>query len=600
MFASVKTVRDLRELLARSDGRNYGAYKSIRGGYRISDVDLFIDRVQGDPFASPSMLRVRLHGDEAIYPKSLWKSEAGPVALTDLLARRFREAIRAEPFAGGGSGKSGRVSVDSGNQEILERSAVRLGPDFVEVRVRVGLPARGRRILGSACAALLCEHLPRLSRLALARRDPDVELECFLAAALDQAKLREQLGALGLVAFIADGAVLPRASGHDDGPMPGDQAVVTRAPESLACELELSDGGTLRGLGIPKGVTLIVGGGFHGKSTLLQALARCVYPHIPGDGRESCVTDPSAVSIRAEDGRRVAACDISDFIRDLPGGRKTDDFFSEDASGSTSQAASLCEALEVGARVLLMDEDSCATNFMTRDVAMQDLVAAEHEPIVPFVQRVRELYTEQGISTILVMGASGDFFAAADCVIELRDFELFDRSAAAREIAAIHPAARSPALPGLARCPMPRIPSTRGLDPGRGNKRLAVEARELRRLHYGEAEIDLSAVAQLLDSSQTRAIGYALATAGERFVDGRRTLPEILDALEALAREGGLAAWVPGLSAGAHPGELAHPRRAEIAAAWNRLRGSGMGTRARDAGEAKGARTPTEPRPPPV
>lgn len=328
----------------------------------------------------------------------------------------------------------------------------------------------------------------------------------------------------------------------------------------------------LEGLGIPEGVTLIVGGGYHGKSTLLRAVERGVYPHIPGDGREWVVTRPDAVKIRAEDGRRVEAVDISGFIADLPQGRSTRAFASDDASGSTSQAANICEALEAGSRLLLLDEDTSATNFMVRDARMQALVHRDHEPITPFVDRVRELHQRLGVSTILVMGGCGDYFDVADRVIEMHNFLPDDATARAREVARRIPSGRRVEVRERFPEPAPRLPQPGSFDASRGRREVRIDARDLDRIVYGREEIDLRGVEQLVDRSQTRAIGHAIHLADRELVDGRRPLAEILDHLEAWMDRRGLECLSPFARGGAHPGALARPRRFEIAAAINRLR----------------------------
>ena len=323
-------------------------------------------------------------------------------------------------------------------------------------------------------------------------------------------------------------------------------------------------------MGIPEGVTLIVGGGFHGKSTLLQALARSVVPHVPGDGRELAVTRADAVTIRAEEGRAVSSVDVSPFIRELPGGRATTAFSTDNASGSTSQAASIVEALEAGSRLLLMDEDTAATNLMIRDARMQALVAREAEPIVALLDRVRELFERHRVSTILVMGGSGDYLDAADTVIQLADYRPREVTAQAREVAARYPTrrsadARAAGFHGRERCPEPG-----SFDPAgrKGTPRIRATRRDL--LLYGEEEVDLRAVGQLFDESQTRAAGYAMAATARDFPG----LPvrELLDSLDARLDEAGLESLTSEGRAGAHPGRLARPRRYEIACALNRLR----------------------------
>jgi ABC-type branched-subunit amino acid transport system ATPase component len=496
------------------------------------------------------------------------------MALADLLARRFRDALEGRPGRGerAGSGNSGRIEIDAGGQEVLERTAIRLAENFVEARLRLGLPARGRTILGSVCARLLWKTIPELAARALVFAEHDsADLDAFVRCVEDQEALRAQLEPAGLVAFVADGSVLPRASGVSDRPLTA-RAVPTAAPESLRCSLRLADGREITGLGFPVGVTLIVGGGFHGKSTLLQALSRAVYPHVPGDGRERVVTHPAAVVVRAEEGRRIEACDISAFISELPGGRDTRCFSTENASGSTSQAAAISEALEVGARVLLMDEDTCASNFMIRDERMRELIAPEREPITPLIDRVRQLWEASGVSTILVMGGSGDYFSVADRVIEMRDYALVDRSVDAARIAGGRAASPRTHLPFFSE----RFPEPAGLTPRRGKQERAIDARDARELGYGDRRVRLDGLPLLVDRSQAYAVGCALDTARATLASG----PSLTDALRTLDRacdEGGLEAWVATRSGDEHPGELARPRALEIAGVWNRLRGAAFG-----------------------
>ncbi|MDH4017495.1 MAG: ABC-ATPase domain-containing protein, partial [Actinomycetota bacterium] len=382
----MKSRPDLTSLLHRLDGRSYKAYKDLRGEWRLDGVTLFVDRVQGDPFAAPSRVRLRVSLDDAGIPAELHASPVRAVALRDALARAVADAIALRSGERRGSGKSGLVSIDDGRQTVLERSAVVLGDGFVEARLEIGLPAAGRRILGREAEALLCDTLPALVDAGL-RWDalPQRSIRSFVACIENQEHLRGQLEARGLVAFVANGALLPRRAGDSDLPMRESDCVAFESPPSLEVELELlhPEGGdvddpptTIRGMGVPRGVTLIVGGGYHGKSTLLQAIERCVHPHVPGDGREYVVAAPDLVKVRADDGRPVTGVDLRPFIGSLPaagpsGARSTECFTTSDASGSTSQAASIIEAIEAGATGLLLDEDTCATNFMLRDARMQ-------------------------------------------------------------------------------------------------------------------------------------------------------------------------------------------------------------------------------------
>jgi predicted ABC-class ATPase len=573
-----QSAEDLKRTLQRIDGRGYKAYKDLRGAYALDACTLFIDHVQGDPFAAPSKLRVRVSQDTAELPEDLFSGRARRMALADFLARRVRDAIRASGGGRRGSGRSGLVSVDAGGQEVLERSAVVLGPDWVEARLEAGLPAAGRRVLGHQAEALLLGELPEIAQRGLCLESlSEQELYDFVECVENQEHLRAALYERGLIAFVADGAMLPRESGASDRPLRGKAAIPFESPEGLRVSLPLlypdADGSSeVTGMGVPRGVSLIVGGGYHGKSTLLQALERGVHPHIPGDGREGVVTAPDTVKIRAEDGRRVAAVDIAGFISDLPGGRSTACFDSDDASGSTSQAANIVEAVESGARGLLLDEDTSATNFMVRDARMQALVHKEHEPITPFIDRVRALYDDMGVSSVLVMGGCGDYFDVADNVILMRAYRPEDAAEQARRVAEQIPSARRNEQPAPLPPVTPRVPLAESFDASRGRREVKIDARGRDKILYGSDDIDLRGVEQLLDTSQTRAIGNAIHLMTRRFMDGERSLAEVLDAMEALLDEAGLDILDPFHRPGEHPGNLARPRRFEMAAAINRLR----------------------------
>ena len=558
----------LRSALRRIDGRGYKAYKALAGEWVLPGVMLCIDHVQGDPFAAPSRMRLRVDGDAAGWPRDLYGTRVRRIAFEDFLARRAQAAIHRTVRGRRGSGKSGDVFIDAGRQAILERTAANACEAFVEVRVEVGLPAAGRRVLAREAETLLVDELPALAAAALvAETDAIASARHHVETAQNHAALVDQLAPRGLVAFVPDGARLPRQSGASQRPLSGD-VVPFRAPDALRVALEVPnpvDGASrLSGMGIPRGITLIVGGGYHGKSTLLQALERAVFPHVPGDGRERVATLADAVKVRAEDGRRVVGCDIHAFIGELPGGRSTTGFTSDDASGSTSQAASIVEALEAGSNLLLLDEDTSATNFMIRDARMQALVAPDHEPITPFIDRARELHETLGVSTVLVMGGSGDYFDIADTVIEMRAYAPHDATEAARRIASEHPTrrrreVRAPLVPAP-----PRVPRKGSLDPSRGRRDVKIAVRDTDLLGFGRETIDLRAVEPLIEPSQTRAIGYALVAA-RRFMDEGRTFPEILDALDAWIDDHGVGALDPAAN-------LARPRRYEIAAALSRLR----------------------------
>jgi len=556
----------LRADLEKLEGRPYGLYRDLAGcSYDVPPGRLCFAHVQGDPFAAPSRLAVDVPRAAARLPAAALAGADARRACADFLQRALGRALSGL-VRGSGSGRSSVLEIAALGPQVLERSAVRVSPDGdVRVLLGVGLPAHGRRILGREAVELLVERLPGTLREVFERLDA-AELERHVRSVEDQVALRQCLVAAGLVAFVADGSVLPRRAGNDSRALPG--ALPCAAPDSLACELEAPHAGRLRGLGVPQGVTLIVGGGYHGKSTLLDALALGVYDHVPGDGRERVVARADSVSVRAEDGRAVCGVDLRPFIGELPYGRRTDCFHSADASGSTSQAAAIAEALEAGARVLLIDEDTAASNFMTRDARMRQLIPAALEPITPYVDRVRWLWEERRVSSVLVVGGAGDFLDTADTVIELAAYRLLDATQRAREVAAALPL---PAAPERTPPPLlllaPRIPEPSSLDPRRGRS-VRVRGVRTHAIEFGREEIDVSALDQLVDPAQCRLIGDALLALARGVCDGRRSVAELLDALDACVASAGLEALAePGF------GDRAGVRRFEIAAALNRLRG---------------------------
>ncbi len=567
-----QTADDLQRRLAAVDGRGYKAYGDLAGEYQFANFTLYVDHVQGDPFAAPSRLRARVAQAQARLPAELY---AGPIrrrALADYLTRAFAAAIGRLVKGHRGTGGSGRIAVDVGGQEILERTACVVDERYVEIRFTAGLPAAGRTCLGREAAAMLLEEVPRLVRASLFYDAlPAAAVARHVAVAEDQDALRQALAEHGLVAFVADGSLLPRESGLSDRPLRSPQVVPFVAPPELRVELRAPNHGPISGLGIPTGVTIIVGGGYHGKSTLLAAIARGVYDHVPDDGREYVVTRADAVKIRAEDGRRVAGVDISPFIKDLPFGQPTACFNSENASGSTSQAANIVEALEIGTSLLLLDEDTCATNFMIRDERMQRLVPKAREPITPYIDQVRNLYAEHGVSTILVSGGSGDYFDVADTVIWMDAYRPRVVTSEAQRIARTDPSPRLREAPPTFGPLVPRLPLPESVDPYRGH-RLKVQARGRRALQFGNATVDLGALEQLVDPSQTSAIGDALVYALRRgYLDGSHSVREVLARVWEDIRRGGLDVISP--FRGGHPGDYALPRPQEVAAALNRLPG---------------------------
>lgn len=563
----MKSANELDRQLKAIDHRGYPAYKDLKGAYDFGDYVLSVDHVQGDPFAAPSRVSVQVPMVKAGFPAEYYEEKEKRITLQDWLTRQFGTRLKEGSFQAKGSGKSGLLAVSHCGQEVLERTACRVDDRAVIMRFEVGFPANGRSVNAGELAKILFRILPDCVRKSLfyARVDKKALREA-IELCEDQQAVRALLEQNGLCAFLADGSILPRQSGVSDKPFK--DAVPFRSPDSLRVTFNLPHRGAVSGMGIRKGITLLVGGGYHGKSTVLQAIQDGVYNHIPGDGRELVITDESAVKLRAEDGRSISNVDISPFIRHLPNGKDTEHFYTEDASGSTSQAACLMEAVESGSRLLLMDEDTSATNFMIRDRLMQQVVSDGEEPITPFIERVNSLYDDLGVSTILVAGSCGSYFHVADTIIQMKEYVPMDITEKAKKAAqefAVFETVRSV------------FPSCHGLGRAKQDRRLLGEER-IKIKTFGKDEVSVSkntvvlrGLEQLKDEEQTRALGYILKELLTSGFDGQNTMTEAVDALEKLLDERGLEMLFG--ARGEVAASLARPRKQEVIACVARYRG---------------------------
>ena len=558
---------DLKSLLGRIDHRGYPAYKDTKGTYQFPGYVLSIDHVQGDPFASPSKVSVHVKGKTAAFPQELYKEKHQRIALQDELTRQFGRRAEQFAFKAKGSGKSGLISVSRCGQEVLERTACGIDPETGDVvlRMEIGFPANGRTINARELEKILFDFVPECVKHALLYKNMDAKrLRSVVDLAEDQHYIREMLPKMGLCAFVADGSILPRESGISPRPMKG--GVKFRSPKELEVTMELPHRGKITGMGIRKGITLIVGGGYHGKSTLLKALELGVYDHIAGDGREYVITDSTAMKIRAEDGRSIRKTDISMFINDLPNGKDTVGFCTEDASGSTSQAANVVESIEAGTSLLLIDEDTSATNFMIRDELMQRVIHRDMEPITPFIDRIRELHEDYGISTVIVAGSSGAYFHIADTIIQMDRYVPKDITEYAKREAESYPMLTGPEerakKPDFRRCPQPS-PAFKG------NDRIKMKTMGRESVMINKETIDLRYVEQITDSEQVTALGYCVRYAQKHLMNGRKDLRQIVEELEQVMEKGTLSALCESSSSIAC---MAKPRKQEIFACFDRCR----------------------------
>ncbi len=569
----MKTSEELRKNLRAIDHKSYPAYKSLAGSYSFGKYILNIEHVQGDPFAAPSRLSVEVTHKNAGFPGSYYETKWNKIAVEDYLLRRFHKQADKFCFQAKGSGKSGIITVSRCGQEILERTACEIRTDSIIVRFEAGFPANGRTINASELEKILFEFVPVCVEQSLYyEKTPKQELEKIVFLAEDQHYIREEMQKRDIVAFIADDSVLPRESGVSDRPLK--DGIPFCSPETMAVTFMLPHKGKIRGMGIKKGITLIVGGGYHGKSTLLKALERGVYDHIAGDGREYVITEESALKLRAEDGRKITNTDISLFINHLPNGKNTESFCTLDASGSTSQAANIIEGIEAGSKLLLIDEDTSATNFMVRDELMQKIVAREKEPITPFLERAKDLYEKAGISAILVVGSCGSYFHIADKVIQMDSYKAVDITDETKETIREYP------MPSIS-APGFHLPSgkrkinlsgsVQKRKTYRGNgyveERLKIKRMGKTAFSIGKENLDLRYVEQLVDEEQTQTLAYLLRYAKEHYGDDKNDVKDVVKALEQILRTKGLAGIC---DKGNVPSGLAMPRIQEIFACFNR------------------------------
>lgn len=602
----MKSSNELRTMLRSIDHKSYPAYRSLAGEYRFGTYVLVIDHVQGDPFASPSALHLEIPWKQSGFPEELRDQDCKRIALQDHLTRLFFSQTERFSFRAKGSGKSGLISISRCGQEVLERSACEISRDTITVRFHVGFPAFGRTIDAGGLEKILFDFLPKAAEKSFFAKNLDRKsLQQAVCLAEDQAELRRRMRERNVVAFVANGSILPRKSGVSDQPMK--DSIPFISPKTMEQSFVLPHHGEIRGMAVPAGITLIVGGGYYGKSTLLSALQMGVYDHVAGDGREFVLADETAVKLRAEEGRSIRNTDISMFINDLPNGKNTKSFSTPDASGSTSQAAGVLEGIEAGSRLFLIDEDTSATNFMVRDDFMQQVISREKEPITPFLERAGDLYEKAGVSTILVAGSSGAFFYIADHIIQMDCYKPVEITERVKALCKEHQAPRTQApgfaVPGFTEAYMAghsdsgvsrggRMDSraegghfgrrtseqtgeerggrTRGGRGGdRAQERSKVKTFGKDSFSIDRETVDLRYVEQLADSEQTSALAYLTRCALEQLTDGRKTLRQIAAELQKRIETKG---W-DGLTGSYVPCGLAKPRSQEVFAALNRYRG---------------------------
>lgn len=557
----MKNLSDLKRELEKIDGRGYKTYKTLEGQYSFEDYILSIDHVQGDPFASPSRIRVIVNSNNN-FPKNLFDEKYKKITICDFLTRLFSKNIYKYGEKVFGSGKSGLIEISKCSQQVIERTSIIINNEKIEARFYVGFPARGRSVLSKELEKILFNIIPNIVKNTLIYNNINIKaLNDKLKLLEDQEFIRKQLKDKKLIAFIANNSILPRESGISQKPLKDGKKFIS--PKELEVEFNTPNRGLIKGMGIPEGITLIVGGGYHGKSTLLKALELGVYNHIEGDGREFVITDNTALKVRAEDGRAITKTDISLFINNLPNGKDTKKFYTENASGSTSQAANIIEGIESGTKLFLIDEDTSATNFMIRDSVMQQLVSKDKEPITPFIDVARSLYKQKGISTILVAGSSGDFFDIADLVIQMDNYEPYEVTKKAKAL--------SRGITNVNENLKVDIDFNRVILKGTiesSPKGVKVKTLGKDGISINKENIDLRAVEQIVDNEQLNTIGAIMKYTENKLMGKNLTLAQIADNITEELKNNLIG--IENIKGGY--GSFAIVRKQEIMCAYNRYR----------------------------
>lgn len=566
-------MHDLFIQLKKLDGKSFNSYqKLLEKAFSFDHFHLSFIHIQGSPGAFPaSVCHLRLKIAHLGLTDDCLSNRPRRIATADYLLRAFRGGVITHARQNRGAHGSGSFQPLDLPPQVLERNVIKFDPEIVEIAFRISLPGSpDNRVLGRQATWMFSQELTGIVDTLKAWVAKTANLKKHCDVVEDMVVLQNQLARYGLIAYVGDGAILPRQSGVSQAPLK-ENAVAFYAPDQMAVEVNFINAGRQRGLGIRPGVNVLVGGGFHGKTTLLNALAKGVYPHIPGDGREKVVTHPDAVFVCAEDGRAVNGLDISCFIDKLPGKVDTKNFWTNNASGSTSEAAAIVETVLAGAKLLLIDEDSSATNFLIKDKNMRKLIP--RDPITPLFDRVRELHERFGVSTLIVIGGSSEYLGVAENVIAMQNYLPVCMTDQVRLLALPEP--EKPVNPLM--LSDQRRMQANNFNPSyrsrRLKKTLSVRIKPLRLqekvLEYGNEQLDLTKLIALVDPDQVLAVGYALWLARKKFKDRSLSPSDLAGAVHRLIEKEGLAILS---QSDKRPVFFALPRRLELAGAINRLR----------------------------
>lgn len=577
----------ITEVLRRIDGRDPAQFSELVGHHDFKRFFLYIDLVEQRGRSFVALVRARALKGNANYPADIWNTNSKRIALEDCIARLMRKDLRAntpiqEPAPGRHNARredagQPQISLEAGRQEIIERTAVRVSPYWVEARLEIVLPAHGGRIRGKECNEILARDVPRIiERSMLWENMPQERVRGFIDSAACYEIIQVELEKRELLSFVADGAVLPRARVGGDLPLESDRVVPFTTPESLKVTIDLPalpktegepEPRSISGMGIPKGITVILGAKGQGKSTLIRGIQQGIYPHVPGDGREKVITTHKAVKVRADEGRTVGKLDISAFVTTLPRGRDPKEFYARHATETESFVAALVESIEADAKLILIDEDLTPAELLFQDPRIARLV---NSAITPLAKRLHDLWTKLGISSVVATESYGEFLQVADRVFLMQDFKLTDITAETKKICA---EVTAPAWEQIAeyQAPAARVPLKPKLEGVSGPNPFQIHIDSRSELRVRNNRIDVRALEQIGERAQVQGIGYALHYILLNLIDGESTVSQIVDRFEDYINSKGLDYLSPFFSDGKHPGDFARPRREELQQVLNRL-----------------------------
>ena len=543
--------REFHSILTTIHGKDASAYMALAGDFDFTRFVLHHIRiaVQGD---AETVATLVLHVPQMIagFPESLFETPIRRTALEDHLTREVAKAVSRVQSLTGVTGPDTIRFVNPG-PHILPRSAFVVASDFVEARLSVCLPVKDGKVDADSARRIFFDLLPQIVTDAMIFCYQDAEqIQRFVQVMEDADEIRQSLMQQGLVGFVAEGS----------SPSPNGPALTI--DESIRTEIGVPNAGTLNGLAIPSGVTVVLGDPLSGRHELVAALGDGVYNHIPEDGRSLIVTVPDAVRVCAEPGRPVRNVDLRAFLRDSQAAASVS---TASASGHVSQMATSMEALQAGAQVLMYDESDSDAAFLAADARLRTVSGGHPGQAIPLSDRVRQMADEWRISIVIgAWACAGPFLASADRILWIENGVVRDVTDSARDVGFDAPDAQIHSLPELATETRRICPSS--IDPSCGFDDARIEAPTPDTIQFGRSIIHLAGVPQVADESQAFTLGLILNYAKLHHLDTDRSLSEVLDLIDQELGMEGLDTLARDLR-----GNLARPRRFEIAAALNRL-----------------------------